>query len=455
MPRPSKRVAPDTLGGRLRAARQSLRLSLADVAGDRYSTSLISQIERNRVDPSPDSLRYLAERLKLPFDELQSLARQHRESETEANLYREYEAKYAEISQLLVHKQFALAIEGFKTLDLDQMPHFMRWRTLALRGQAYYEQREFSSAQRDFQSALTILPSSIADEYQLEVVKLRLHLAAATRELNQLAAALEYYQAALNNMDSSTPLRYVAEAHWGLALVFYRQARNASLLDGNAPARPNSPEQLLQEAWRHAENACTLYNAIADNLNAALLQCQIALIEQARGQTEQGGRRLLEVLETWKPTLDENFQPENGGRSHQRPERANVVSAAACYLAAIEYQARRFESALDYVRLALQAGAQSYKVRQAEALIMQGQILEARDAHDPAIEETFRRAVSILQGTDRRAILAQAHYQLGRYLLGNGKAEEATREIEKVRELAGIAGDFSAFPPTQETSGNG
>src|SRR5581483_11243823 len=192
---------------------------------------------------------------KLPFDELQNLARQHRESETEANLYREYEAKYAEISQLLARNQFALAIEGFKALDLDQMPHFMRWRTLALRGQAYYEQREFSRAQRDFQSALTILPASIAGEYQLEVVKLRLHLAAATRELNQLAAALEYYQAALNNMDSSTPLRYVAEGHWGLALVFYRQARNAFLLNGNMPASQDTPEQLLQKSWQHAENA--------------------------------------------------------------------------------------------------------------------------------------------------------------------------------------------------------
>ncbi len=455
MPRPSKRVAPDTLGGRLRAARQSLHLSLADVAGDRYSTSLISQIERNRVDPSPDSLRYLAERLKLPFDELQNLARQHRESETEANLYREYETKYAEISKLLARNQFAHAIDVFKMLDLDQMPHFMRWRTLALRGQTYYELREFSRAQRDFQSALTLLPASIGEEHQLEVVKLRLHLAAATRELNQLAAALEYYQAALNSMDSSTPLRYVAEAHWGLALVFYRQARNASLLDGNTPAGQGASEQLLQEAWQHAEDARTLYNAITDNLHAALLQCQIALIEQERGQIEQGGRRLLGVLETWKPTLAEDFQPEAGGRLHPLPERANVVSAAACYLAAIEYQAGRLEAALDYVHLALQAGAQSYKVRQAEALIMQGQILEARNAQDPAIEETFRQAVSILQGSDRRAIQAQAHYQLGRYLLTRGKTEEANREIEKVRELAGLSDDFCALPPTDEASGNG
>lgn len=450
MPRPSKRVAPDTLGGRLRTARQSLHLSLAEVAGERYSTSLISQIERNRVDPSLESLHYLSERLKLPFEELQQLAHQHRESETEANLYRTYEAKYAEINQLLMHNHPVQAIEDFKTLDMVQMPQFMRWRVLALRGQAYYEQREFSNAQRDFQSALAILPTSIADEYQLEVVKLRLHLAAATRELNQFAAALDYYQQALASMDTSTSLRYIAEAHWGLALVYYRKARNIALLEGDAAPGKETPERLLQESWQHAEDARALYNAIADRLNAALLQCQMALIEQARGESEPGRRRLRAVLEDWRPTLAEDFQPLIGERLHQLPERANVVSAAACYLADIEYQAGNFDSALEYANLALEASKQSYKVRQAEALITHGQILEARDARDPTVEESFRQAVTILRGTDRRALLAQAHYQLGRYLLNSGRTTEANQEMERVRELTGMASNFSTLPPTEE-----
>ena len=256
MPRPSKRVAPDTLGGRLRTARQNLHLSLADVAGHKYSTSLISQIERNRVDPSTESLQYLAERLQLPYDDLQVLARQHRESETEANLYREYEAKYAEINLLLARRQPALALTHFndKAFKLDQLPLFLRWRTLALRGQAYFEQREFSKAQRDFQSALTIMPAPTSmppEEHQLEIIKLHLHMAEATRELNQFEQALEYYRDALNTMDSSTALRYIAEAHWGIALVYYNQGRNALLQDGEK----SDGQGLLQEAWQHAEDA--------------------------------------------------------------------------------------------------------------------------------------------------------------------------------------------------------
>lgn len=452
MPRPSKRVAPDTLGGRLRTARQSLHLSLAEVAGSRYSTSLISQIERNRVDPSTESLHYLSERLQLSFDDLQILARQHRESETEANLYRAYEEKYSEINQLLARKRSEQALVYFEKLDPMELPLFLRWRTLALRGQAYFEQREFSTAQRDFQSALTILPASISEEYQLEVIKLRLHMAEATRELNQFGPALAHYQGALASMDASTSLRYVAEAYWGIALVYYRQALNVFVQNGSKPGGHERNRHLLQEAWQHAENARRLYHSISDNLNADLLQCQMALIEQALGETAQGKQRLQAVLETWKPTLEEHFQPDPKERPHRQDERANVVSAAACYLAGIESQAQHFEAALEQVELAIQAGKKSYKVRQAEAFMMKGQILEARDAHDPIIADTYQEAVNALQDTGRWGSMSQARYELGRYLLSIGKADRGEKELEMARELAGIPRNFSAILPTEEQS---
>lgn len=452
MPRPSKRVAPDTLGGRLRTARQNLHLSLADVAGHRYSTSLISQIERNRVDPSTDSLQYLAERLQLPFDDLQVLARQHRESETEATLYREYEAKYAEINQLLTRKQPAQALERFKEKELkpEQLPLFLRWRTLALRGQAFFEQREFSKAQRDFQSALTIMPASVSDEYLLEVIKLRLHMAEATRELNQFEQALEYYREALSTMDASTALRYIAEAHWGIALVFYNQGRNTLIQDGNRVLG----QDLLQQAWQHAEDARTLYNSIADHLNADLLQCQMAQIEQSQGRASRGKQRLLMVLNTWQSAL----QTDTGERPSRKAEQANVVSAAACYLAGIECQGRDFQGSLHYIEIAISAGLESYRVRQAEAFMMRGQILEAREqysgasTHDPSIEESYKKAIDALKDTERKAIKSQAHYELGRYLLSIGKREAGDHEMEIARGLAGIPSNFSSIQFAAEQS---
>src|SRR5947199_10692948 len=116
MPRPSKHISPDTLGGRIRAAREEQHLSLADVAGDQYSTSLISQIERNRVDPSQDSLRFLADRLQLPINDLEALVHQHRETEVDAHHFKSIEEFRVEAEQLLKQKKPQQALDFFQNI---------------------------------------------------------------------------------------------------------------------------------------------------------------------------------------------------------------------------------------------------------------------------------------------------------------------------------------------------
>lgn len=455
MPRPSKRVAPDTLGGRLRTARQNLKLSLAQVAGAKYSTSLISQIERNRVDPSTESLQYLAERLKLPLDDLLKLARQHRQSETEANLYRAYEEKYAEINRLLTHHRSEQALTKFEEFDISHLPTDLYWRALALRGQSYFEQRDFANAQRDYQAALTVLPHAFPEEHQAEVVQLRLHLAAATRELVQFSPALAYYKEALAVMNSSTQLRYVAEAHWGLALVYAHLAQESINHNGAEEKGPVAQQTFLQEAWVHAEDARRLYNAIADSMNEALLQCQIALIEQTQNKAAKARERLLEVLHIWQPSLEEGVPLTSNLRSYQPAERANVVSAAACYLAGLEQQAGNIEDALDNVQLAIKAGKESYKVRRAEAFLKLGEILEAQDTSDSRIETAFRQALDALKNTHRIGLRIQAHYHLGSHLISTRRNKEGMQEIEKAQALAGFSRDIEAPRPDDEASANG
>src|SRR5258708_14803957 len=109
-------------------------------------------------------------------------------------------------------------------LTIPQIPAYLRWRIIALRGECYFSLRKFLPAQKDFHSAVVLLPDEIPQDQTLEVLTLRLHLAAATRELAQLEDALDYYQQALSLMDASTPLRFIAEAHWGMALVVFEQS---------------------------------------------------------------------------------------------------------------------------------------------------------------------------------------------------------------------------------------
>src|SRR5205085_11675378 len=235
--------------------------------------------------------------------------------------------------------------------------------------------RQFLDAQKDFSSAVAVLPEKIPPEQHLEALTLRLHLAAAARELGQLATALQEYQVVLKMMNPSTPLSYVAEAHWGMALVIFGQAEDET-------DQSRSEDLQMQEALGHAEDAAVLYRSIGETLRASLLDCQIGLIEQAMGNLNGARRRLRRVLDTWTPTLDESANTT----PYSLKERANVVSAAACYLAGVELEDSNCEVARTYVEQALEAGRQSYILRQAEAQMMLGQILEHINLQDPKAE---------------------------------------------------------------------
>src|SRR5438128_9323066 len=324
MPRPPKHVPPDTLGGRIRAAREGLHFSLAHVAAGRYSTSLISQIERNRVEPSQESLQFLAEQLQLPLEELQVLAQQQRESEVEARQYTVYQELRTEALQALAAKRPYHARDLLKDLNMAQIPAPLRWHLAALRGQCYFTLREFLAAQRDFMYAVTELLEIIPADQQLEAMTLHLHLAATLRELEQPDAAFEQYQVALKLMNTSTSLNYVAEAHWGMSLVAFERAQLSECAERK--------EDQLHVALKHAENACILYRSIGETLRDALLTCQIGLIEQASGKLNDARTHLIDVLQRWMPELPQNEHTSSTDKRHV-PEIANVVSAVACSLA--------------------------------------------------------------------------------------------------------------------------
>ena len=191
MPRPPKHVPPDTLGGRIRAARENLNLSLKTVAAERYSTSLISQIERNRVEPSQESLEFLAETLHLPLADLQTLAQQQREAGSDTCQDKFNEEQLSVALELLASKHPREALDSLSKVNMAQTSASLRWRLAAVRGQCYFQLRQFLSAQKDFLYAVTERPEILPADQRLVVLELHLHLAATLRELKQLNAAIE------------------------------------------------------------------------------------------------------------------------------------------------------------------------------------------------------------------------------------------------------------------------
>ena len=429
MPRPSKHVSPDTLGGRIRAAREHLHLSLAEVASGHYSTSLISQIERNRVDPSRDSLRFLAERLKLSLDELEILAHQHRESEVEAREYTSFDTLRSEAARLLAERQVSEALRLLESLYFSDVPSLQRWRLAALRGQCYFEQRRFVKAQGDLFYATQEEPNSenLPMDQKQERMLLHLHLAAAYRELHQLPEALEQFEVTLGMMNRDTPFGYVAEAHWGTSLIALAQASQM----GQRPENAGEREKKLLVALDHAENARLLYRSIGETLRAASVACNVAEIEYALGRKEKTRQGLLELVNMWDTTTD-TMQPNE---QRHKKEQANIVSAASCLLAEIELADKQYQQALMYAEQALAAGERSYILRRADAYGMLGRIYGAMHNEEQA-EQAFRDALRELEQTERIGVRISTHVRFGSYLLSIGKAEAGQQELDKARVLS-------------------
>lgn len=432
MPRPSKHVSPETLGGRIRAAREHLHLSLATVAGDRYSTSLISQIERNRVDPSHESLRFLAERLQLPLEDLELLAQQHRETEVEAREYKSYEDIHHESAQYLASGDVSNALHLLNDLRFSQAPALQRWRLAALRGQCYYKQRKFLKALQDFVYALQELPKQewIPAEQKSEQMLLHLHLASTYRQLQLLDEAQEQYAITLSMMNQETPFGLVAEAHWGMSLIAFALANKIFQDEQDASS---CKQKQLRIALEHAENARVLYRSIGEQLLAASVTTQIAQIDLALGNTEKVYVYLQELLDTWSHALHEAPSSIDKKR-HQ--EELSVIAIAACTLADIERERGRYEEALLHANQALQAAQQSYTLRQAEAYTTRGCILAAINSQDPQAEESFRKAVDALADTDRIGAKIEAHILLSQHLMKIGKTAESAQVMERLRLLS-------------------
>lgn len=446
MPRPSKHISPETLGGRIRAARENLQLSLAEVANGHYSTSFVSQIERNRIEPSQESLRYFAERLQLPLAELESLARAQQEAEDEEQRYQDYKALYIRAYVLLQQHRVCEALDLLQDLQLSQLPDKIHWLLALLRGRCFYELNQFQRAQRDFIYALTEQPpyESLKSEQKHEAMLLHLHLAGTYRELQQFEAALEYYQKTLQMITSTAPSGYVAEAHQGIAFILYAQSRrllHMQLIQHDGGTEEAQKETLLREALVHAENARVLYRLVSDLVNESLITCFIALIRQELGDNEAVQDILKNVLVHWLPIyrtmIDTTMKEELSPLERKKfCIIASVIAEASSGLANYELEAGNLMEARNYAEQAVEASLHGDSLRRSDAYIMRGRILVAIDEQDPEAEVSFRHAVAALSNSPRIGTRVYTHLILIRHLLSIGKLEDCAQELEQVRQLS-------------------
>lgn len=126
-------------GEKLRAVRERKGYTLKDVAGKAHvSESLISQIERNRVSPSVDTLLLIADILDIDYEYLFSDYRQNRQ----VSILREKERNSIQRSKVAIH-QLSVNEEGLETPEIEAF-------LLEIAPQGEQGDREYGHSGREF-----------------------------------------------------------------------------------------------------------------------------------------------------------------------------------------------------------------------------------------------------------------------------------------------------------------
>ncbi len=117
--------SPGTLGGRLRSARLARGLTQSELADSRFSKQYVSQLERDRLRPSDETLQWLAERLGVDASYLSTGIDGHQRARLETAVSRAEAAvqshDYAGAIGLLAEAESSLPAESAPELELRML----------------------------------------------------------------------------------------------------------------------------------------------------------------------------------------------------------------------------------------------------------------------------------------------------------------------------------------------
>jgi tetratricopeptide (TPR) repeat protein len=168
-----------------------------------------------------------------------------------------------------------------------------------------------------------------------------------------------------------------------------------------------------------------------DPLQASVIACHMMQIEKELGHKDEAQRDAYDLIELWSKREGDSVLPDT---SYPCKEQANVLTIAYCTLAGLSLDAGRYEQALTHVNHALHTAGKSYAVRQAEASLMYGRILEAMQQSEEA-EQVFRKAVEIASTTRSSMLQMSAHTSLAAHLLKHGQQLEGEAVLMKAQAL--------------------
>jgi tetratricopeptide (TPR) repeat protein len=325
-----------TLGEILRQVRRQRNLTQQELAGDRFSKSYVSAVENNRIKPSPEALRFFAERLGQTNGIFTALLQQAATSKQLSVL--NAPPLPVTTGQIKQDDTLTLLDTVLEQMDfthsspphdlpllapdvLTSFPQHMQARYYFLMGLNAKEKRDLPVALRAFESALALAPShqqaAILDEigstyflmqapltalgYHLHALhllskassnpasaslhlKVELHCGDAYRQLGAYQPALEHYEPARKHLTAQHDLETAGQLFSGLgyctyAVIYPATARFTSSVRQSS-AMPEQIEREFQKAISFLLQSKSFYQVIGDRLreaNVCLLLASIFL----------------------------------------------------------------------------------------------------------------------------------------------------------------------------------
>jgi tetratricopeptide (TPR) repeat protein len=422
------------LGSRLRNLRTTAGLTQTELAGGRFSKEYLSQIERGKTRPTPDTVAWLAERLGVDADLLLTGV-----SASERN---RWEAQLARAEALSERYEFAAAAPEFaeaRTLARAAGAKELELRALAGEGWARLQEGELSDAAGLLTEARTL--SEEARFSDIERADVLFRLGACRYQLSSISTAIALFDAALELADhSQLPndlLRaqifrwrsrcYRRQRDWQAAREDVERALELAegLSDRRAAAQVYFQASLVAEREGHwvlarsyAERARAYYEELADRENVGRLLNNLGGLTYLLGKPDQA----IEYLQgSLRVLLDEGIDEE---AAHV------ITSLAEIYVdtgrpAEAETQARRALEMLG-TRADFLSEIGTAQLTLGRALLDQGRLEEA--------QETLAAADSSFEQMSSTSHRAAAWVALGDVAARRGDDREAARLYRRAAE---------------------
>jgi tetratricopeptide (TPR) repeat protein len=449
-----------TIADRVRTARIAANKTQQQLAGDTYSKSYISAVERGKMTPSVQALGVLAERLGLPMSyflgesevDLSALAESSasmRSTPERERLARE-ETLALQLTQaegLLRRGEPDAALEKLGSQEtMDELSVSQRARWYLLEGWAWIAKQANHEAISFLEKGLTLaenlrMQAPLSQKGALSELaeRLRCFLGSAYCELGQPEMALEYHRRCLAAINDGlvTDLELTQRIYMALgydylllnryndAIGFYEQAiKQASSAEGIA-----SQGDLYWKLGLSYQNSGDLSRA-KTNLQKALSAFEVQDNMRLAAQLRSLFGQVLVNLERYEEAESHLQQSLNAA---QRTGDVSTRASALGNFASMHTARGNHDKAIQMAREGLDVVKESKDQRTEGQLHLTLAIAHEAKGDYEAAEQELNSSISIFEKTGDKDLIGRAHERYGKFLADRGRFKEAYDHMHVAR----------------------